>query len=47
MSRERELGFAVELVKIHGGIAYVAGHPPIDGSTILVEGVVGRDGDVS
>jgi enamine deaminase RidA (YjgF/YER057c/UK114 family) len=32
-----------ELVKIHGGIAYVAGHPAIDGSTILVEGVVGRD----
>jgi enamine deaminase RidA (YjgF/YER057c/UK114 family) len=32
-----------ELVKIHRGIAYVAGHPPIDGSTVLVEGVVGRD----
>ena len=32
-----------KLVKIHGGIGYVAGHPPIDGSTVLVEGVVGRD----
>ena len=32
-----------ELVKVHDGIAYVAGHPAIDGSTILVEGVVGRD----
>lgn len=32
-----------ELVKVHRGIAYVAGHPAIDGSTILVEGVVGRD----
>jgi hypothetical protein len=31
------------LVKVHAGIAYVAGHPPIDGSTVLVEGVVGRD----
>jgi enamine deaminase RidA (YjgF/YER057c/UK114 family) len=32
-----------ELVKVHGGIGYIAGHPPIDGSTVLVEGVVGRD----
>jgi enamine deaminase RidA (YjgF/YER057c/UK114 family) len=32
-----------ELVKLHGGIAYIAGHPPIDGSVVLVEGVVGRD----
>jgi YjgF/chorismate_mutase-like, putative endoribonuclease len=32
-----------ELVKIHAGIAYVAGHPAIDGSKVLVEGVVGRD----
>jgi hypothetical protein len=31
------------LVKVRAGIAYVAGHPPIDGSTVLVEGVVGRD----
>ena len=32
-----------KLVKIHNGIGYIAGHPPIDGSTVLVEGVVGRD----
>lgn len=32
-----------ELVAVHGGIAYVAGHPPIDGSTVLVHGVVGGD----
>ena len=32
-----------ELVKIHAGMGYIAGHPPIDGSTVLVHGVVGRD----
>ena len=32
-----------KLVNVHNGIAYVAGHPAVDGSTILVEGVVGRD----
>lgn len=32
-----------ELVSVHGGLAYVAGHPPIDGSTVLAQGVVGRD----
>jgi enamine deaminase RidA (YjgF/YER057c/UK114 family) len=32
-----------KLVNAHGGLAYVAGHPATDGSTILVEGVVGRD----
>jgi hypothetical protein len=32
-----------KLVKIHDGIGYIAGHPAIDGSTVLVEGVVGRD----
>jgi len=31
------------LVNVHGGLAYVAGHPAIDGSTILVEGAVGAD----
>jgi enamine deaminase RidA (YjgF/YER057c/UK114 family) len=30
-----------ELVNVHGGVAYVAGHAAVDGSTILVEGVVG------
>src|SRR5258707_5869888 len=32
-----------KLVNVHDGIAYIDGHPAIDGSTILVEGVVGRD----
>ena len=32
-----------KLVNVHGGIAYVAGHPAVDGSTILIEGVVGLD----
>ena len=52
-ARLEELGLALptpmnppgnfSLVKVHGGIGYIAGHPPIDGSTVLVEGVVGRD----
>jgi hypothetical protein len=32
-----------ELVKIHDGIGYVAGHGPFDGATPLVQGLVGRD----
>jgi YjgF/chorismate_mutase-like, putative endoribonuclease len=32
-----------KLVNVHEGLAYIAGHPPIDGSTLLVQGVVGRD----
>ena len=32
-----------ELVTMHGGVAYIAGHAPIDGSTVLVQGVVGTD----
>jgi len=32
-----------ELVTVHGGVAYVAGHAPIDGSAVLVEGAVGRE----
>ena len=32
-----------KLVNVHGGLAFIAGHPAIDGSTILVEGVVGTD----
>jgi enamine deaminase RidA (YjgF/YER057c/UK114 family) len=32
-----------ELVKVHGGLAYVAGHGPFDGTTLLVQGLVGRD----
>jgi len=30
-------------VKVHGGLAYVAGHGPFDGQTLLVEGLIGRD----
>jgi enamine deaminase RidA (YjgF/YER057c/UK114 family) len=32
-----------ELVTLHGGIAYVAGHAPMDGSMVLVEGAVGDE----
>ena len=32
-----------KLVNVHEGVAYIAGHGPIDGSRVLVEGVVGRD----
>ena len=32
-----------QLIKVHAGVAYVAGHGPFDGATLLVEGLVGRD----
>jgi enamine deaminase RidA (YjgF/YER057c/UK114 family) len=32
-----------ELVTVHGDLAYIAGHGPFDGSTLLMEGLVGRD----
>jgi enamine deaminase RidA (YjgF/YER057c/UK114 family) len=32
-----------ELVKVHGGLAYIAGHGPFDGSTLLAAGLVGHD----
>jgi enamine deaminase RidA (YjgF/YER057c/UK114 family) len=32
-----------ELIKLHGGLAYIAGHGPFDGATLLVQGLVGRD----
>lgn len=32
-----------ELVTVHAGIPFVAGHAPIDGSTVLVQGLVGGD----
>lgn len=35
--------FNFRLVKVHAGLAYVAGHGPFDGSTPLVQGVVGDD----
>jgi enamine deaminase RidA (YjgF/YER057c/UK114 family) len=32
-----------QLVKVHRGLAYIAGHGPFDGTTPLVQGMVGRD----
>ena len=32
-----------ELVTVHRGLAYVAGHGPFDGASLLVEGLIGRD----
>jgi enamine deaminase RidA (YjgF/YER057c/UK114 family) len=32
-----------QLVKVHGDLAYIAGHGPFDGSTLLAEGLIGRD----
>ena len=32
-----------EPVKVHDGLAYVAGHGPFDGNNVLVSGLVGRD----
>jgi enamine deaminase RidA (YjgF/YER057c/UK114 family) len=32
-----------KLVSIHAGVAYIAGHPAISGTKVLVQGVVGRD----
>jgi hypothetical protein len=32
-----------KLVNVHEGVAYIAGHTVIDGSNVLVQGVVGRD----
>jgi len=32
-----------ELVTIHGGLAYIAGHGPFDGSNALVQGRIGDD----
>jgi hypothetical protein len=32
-----------KLVNVHAGVAYVAGHPAISGTEILIQGVVGRD----
>jgi len=31
------------LVKVHNGLAYISGHGPFNGSTLLVQGLVGRD----
>jgi enamine deaminase RidA (YjgF/YER057c/UK114 family) len=32
-----------ELVNVHNGLAYIAGHGPFDGATPLVQGLVGQD----
>jgi hypothetical protein len=32
-----------QLVKVHGRAAYVSGHGPFDGATLLVQGLVGRN----
>jgi enamine deaminase RidA (YjgF/YER057c/UK114 family) len=32
-----------ELVKMHAGLAYIAGHGPFDGPIPVVQGLVGRD----
>ena len=52
-SRLEELGLTLpeplvppgtfQLVKTHAGLAYIAGHGPFDGSTPLVQGLIGRD----
>lgn len=35
-----------ELVRVHGGLAYVSGHGPFDGDRVLVTGRVGAEVDV-
>jgi enamine deaminase RidA (YjgF/YER057c/UK114 family) len=37
--------FKFDLVRMHGNLAYVSGHLPVDGDTVLVQGKV--DADVS
>jgi enamine deaminase RidA (YjgF/YER057c/UK114 family) len=32
-----------KLAQVHNGLCYIAGHTAIDGTTVLVQGVVGRD----
>lgn len=38
--------FRFERVRVHGGLAYVSGHGPIDGTRTLVSGRVGDEVDV-
>jgi enamine deaminase RidA (YjgF/YER057c/UK114 family) len=35
--------FKFDLVRVSGGYAYVSGHGPLDGSTVLTRGKVGAD----
>jgi enamine deaminase RidA (YjgF/YER057c/UK114 family) len=32
-----------ELVRVHGGLAYISGHGPFDGDRLLISGSVGTD----
>lgn len=38
--------FRFERVRVHGGLAYVSGHGPVDGDRTLASGRVGADVDV-
>lgn len=38
--------FPFDLVHVHGGLAYVSGHLPMDGTEVLVTGRVGDELDV-
>ncbi len=38
--------FPFDLVKVSGGLAYVSGHLPVDGSTVLANGRVGAELDL-
>jgi len=40
------LEFRFELVRVHGDLAYVSGHGPMDGDRLLMEGKVGADLDI-
>jgi len=35
--------FKFDLVRVHGGLAYVSGHLPVDGDRVLVQGKVDAD----
>jgi enamine deaminase RidA (YjgF/YER057c/UK114 family) len=37
------VSFNFQSVKVHDGLAYIAGHGPFDGPTPLMQGLVGRD----
>ena len=38
--------FPFDLVKVSGGLGYVSGHLPVDGSEVLVSGAVGSELDL-
>jgi enamine deaminase RidA (YjgF/YER057c/UK114 family) len=37
------MAMSFDLVHVHGDLAYISGHGPIDGSSALVQGKVGRE----